>query len=109
MPGKRQRIARDSNYLVPASGFQSLQFRLIENLLGIQVRNKYQQQYYRDYFSAEEKAALSASEQGPTLLRLVEVCPARVPAQTHAHVPACRRAAHPPCGDEHKPRSTHVP
>ena len=64
-----------SNYLVPASGFQSLQFRLVENLLGVAVENrsKYQQLYYRDYFSEEEKAALAASEAGPSLLRLVEV------------------------------------
>jgi len=93
-----------SHYLVPASGFQSLQFRLIENLIGISVekRTKYQQQYYRDYFSEQDAQTLMASEQGPTLLFMVEVRKRVSPCGragrsrlTHARV-RCPCPMHPP-------------
>ncbi|XP_064536425.1 tryptophan 2,3-dioxygenase [Drosophila montana] len=62
-------------YLAPASGFQSLQFRLIENKLGVltEQRVKYNQKY-SDVFGNDEQAlhAIRSSEDGPSLLVLVQ-------------------------------------
>jgi tryptophan 2,3-dioxygenase len=62
--------------LAPASGFQSLQFRLIENKLGVAPhrRVKYNAQHYRQVFRTDaEIRMLDESEQMPSLLQLVEV------------------------------------
>ncbi|KAH8304331.1 hypothetical protein KR059_006769, partial [Drosophila kikkawai] len=61
-------------YLAPASGFQSLQFRLIENKLGVLTdqRVRYNQKY-SDVFSDEEaRNAIRSSEHEPSLLELVQ-------------------------------------
>lgn len=62
-------------YLAPASGFQSLQFRLIENKLGVknELRVNYGKQHYQKVF--EDPAAIQQiqeSEKEPTLLQLIE-------------------------------------
>ncbi|XP_037976399.2 tryptophan 2,3-dioxygenase [Plutella xylostella] len=63
------------NYLKPASGFQSLQFRLLENKLGLKqaLRVKYNSSY-QTVFGDDPEAmdALQKSEQEPALLALVE-------------------------------------
>uniref|UniRef100_A0A914YC99 Tryptophan 2,3-dioxygenase n=1 Tax=Panagrolaimus superbus TaxID=310955 RepID=A0A914YC99_9BILA len=64
-------------YLTSASGFQSLQFRLLENKLGVKNdhRVKYNQQHYRDVFRTDkEMEDLVDSETQPSLFKLVEVC-----------------------------------
>ena len=55
--------------LVPASGFQSMQFRLIENRLGLTPRHrlKIRGAAYTDVLSAEHSAAVHASETEPSL------------------------------------------
>ncbi|KAH8367801.1 hypothetical protein KR084_002939, partial [Drosophila pseudotakahashii] len=61
-------------YLAPASGFQSLQFRLIENKLGVltEQRVRYNQKY-SDVFSEEEaRNVIRSSEKDPSLLELVQ-------------------------------------
>lgn len=67
--------------LMPASGFQSVQFRLLENKLGIQMedRTQYQQKVYKGYFSEKDVKTLEASEQGVSLLRLIEKWLERTP------------------------------
>ncbi|NXL01972.1 T23O dioxygenase, partial [Mesembrinibis cayennensis] len=62
-------------YLSPASGFQSLQFRLLENKIGVpqSLRVPYNRRHYRDNFKGQEYELLLKSEQEPTLLQLVEV------------------------------------
>lgn len=62
-------------YLSPASGFQSLQFRLLENKIGVphNQRVPYNRRHYRDNFRDQESEHLLQSEQEPTLLQLVEV------------------------------------
>lgn len=62
-------------YLSPASGFQSLQFRLLENKIGVpqSLRVPYNRRHYRDNFKGQERELLLQSEQEPTLLQLVEV------------------------------------
>lgn len=67
------------DYLAPASGFQSFQFRLIENKLGIKNENRFNykpnqaNQPYLDVFK-ESKCieAIKKSEQEPSLFKLIE-------------------------------------
>ncbi|KAH9643811.1 hypothetical protein HF086_002309 [Spodoptera exigua] len=75
------------NYLRPASGFQSLQFRLLENKLGLKqaLRVKYNQSY-QTVFGDDPEAmeALQKSEQEPALLALIERWLERTPGlNTH--------------------------
>uniref|UniRef100_A0A663DWY6 Tryptophan 2,3-dioxygenase n=1 Tax=Aquila chrysaetos chrysaetos TaxID=223781 RepID=A0A663DWY6_AQUCH len=64
-------------YLSPASGFQSLQFRLLENKIGVpqSLRVPYNRRHYRDNFKGQDYELLLKSEQEPTLLQLVEAKP----------------------------------
>jgi tryptophan 2,3-dioxygenase len=69
-------------YLTSASGFQSLQFRLLENKLGVKNdhRVKYNQQHYRDVFRTDkEMEDLVDSETQPSLFKLVEKWLERTP------------------------------
>lgn len=63
-------------YLSPASGFQSLQFRILENKIGVSenLRVSYNRRHYRDIFKGRDSEKLLATETEPTLLKLVEVC-----------------------------------
>lgn len=64
------------SYLSPASGFQSLQFRLVENKLGLTDKSRvvYNQISYKNAFpSSHEQKALIDSLEEPTLLVLIEV------------------------------------
>ncbi|XP_064191426.1 tryptophan 2,3-dioxygenase B-like isoform X1 [Anguilla rostrata] len=69
------------SYLTPASGFQSLQFRLLENKLGVadSLRVPYNRKHYRDNFRGDENEILLRSEKEPTLLQLVEKWLERTP------------------------------
>ncbi|XP_020637056.3 tryptophan 2,3-dioxygenase [Pogona vitticeps] len=69
------------DYLSPASGFQSLQFRLLENKIGVpqSLRVPYNRRHYRDNFKEEENELLLKSEQELTLLQLVESWLERTP------------------------------
>lgn len=70
------------DYLCPASGFQSLQFRLLENKLGVKQehRVKYNQSYMR-VFGRDPNAieAIKRSEEEPSLSCLVQRWLARTP------------------------------
>ncbi|XP_012678908.1 tryptophan 2,3-dioxygenase B [Clupea harengus] len=68
-------------YLTPASGFQSLQFRLLENKIGVvdSLRVPYNRRHYRDNFQGLDSKAILKSEQEPTLLKLVEQWLERTP------------------------------
>ncbi len=64
------------SYLSPASGFQSLQFRLVENKLGLTDKSRvvYNQISYKNAFpSAHEQKELTDSLEEPTLLVVIEV------------------------------------
>jgi hypothetical protein len=64
------------SYLSPASGFQSLQFRLIENKLGLTDKSRvvYNQISYKNAFPiAREQNELMNSLEEPTFLELIEV------------------------------------
>jgi tryptophan 2,3-dioxygenase len=60
--------------LIPASGFQSVQFRLIENELGMQRRDRLQihDAPYTARFTPADAARVEASEKEPSLFDLVE-------------------------------------
>lgn len=67
--------------LVPASGFQSFQFRLIENRLGLQSekRLKYHQSKYHESLSPEHQLLMLASEKETSLYAAVEAWLERTP------------------------------
>src|SRR5262249_12262703 len=60
--------------LIPASGFQSVQFRLIENKLGMRRGDRLQIQNasYTSRFTPEDAARVEASEKEPSLFDLIE-------------------------------------
>jgi tryptophan 2,3-dioxygenase len=63
------------DYLSPASGFQSLQFRLLENKLGVKSEHRVRyNQNYSHVFGTDGEAidALQRSEQDPSLSDLVQ-------------------------------------
>ncbi|EEB10792.1 Tryptophan 2,3-dioxygenase, putative [Pediculus humanus corporis] len=70
------------DYLSPASGFQSLQFRLLENKLGVKLdhRMRYSQRYSKVFDrDPEAVAAIKKSETEPSLGKLVESWLERTP------------------------------
>lgn len=70
------------NYLSPASGFQSLQFRLLENKLGVKQehRVKYNQRYSVVFGNDTEAIqAIEKSEAEPSLATLIEQWLERTP------------------------------
>jgi tryptophan 2,3-dioxygenase len=59
--------------LIPASGLQSVQFRLVENKLGMRRQDRLQvQAHYTSRLSEEDAARVAASEKGPSLFDLIE-------------------------------------
>lgn len=76
-------------YLSPASGFQSLQFRLLENKIGVpqSLRVPYNRRHYRDNFKGQDYELLLQSEQEPTLLQLVEVTTSVLDLPFSFHLP----------------------
>ncbi|CAI4231193.1 unnamed protein product [Auanema sp. JU1783] len=76
-------------YLTPASGFQSLQFRLLENKLGVRPtrRIKYNATHYKNVFlETRETDALIQSEEEPSLLTLIQNWLERTPGLKLAEV-----------------------
>lgn len=62
------------DFLIPASGFQSVQFRLIENRLGMPRHGRlpYEDAPYTARFRPEDRERLVESEREPSLFDLVE-------------------------------------
>eukprot|EP01112_Ceratiomyxa_fruticulosa_P014018 TRINITY_DN3988_c0_g1_i1.p1 TRINITY_DN3988_c0_g1~~TRINITY_DN3988_c0_g1_i1.p1 ORF type:complete len:439 (+),score=72.81 TRINITY_DN3988_c0_g1_i1:168-1484(+) len=73
------------NLLSPASGFQSLQFRMLENALGLppSSRVRYQSSHYHTFFHEEHAKALERSEKEPSLLFLIVRWLERMPFLTY--------------------------
>lgn len=69
------------DYLMPASGFQSIQFRMIELKLGL--REKYRIGMAKEFFNSrlkkEDRDLLTELEEQPTLFELVDNWLARMP------------------------------
>lgn len=71
------------NLLTPSSGFQSLQFRLIEARLGLTLDNRHHKDYYKRTgeggFTQQHFTAISDAEEKPTLLQLINRWLERLP------------------------------
>lgn len=69
------------NYLSPASGFQSYQFRITEVMLGLKNENRitYGGHHYTTFFNEEQKAELEKLEQSDSLLQLIDKWLERTP------------------------------
>ncbi len=69
------------NYLGTASGFQSFQFRLLENKLGLRRadRPKYGNKEYFEEFDQQKQDVLLQSEKSPSMLKLLESWLERTP------------------------------
>lgn len=69
------------DYLVPASGFQSYQFRLIENKLGLKPaqRKSFDRRAYYSRLSTEHQKLIRKAEQTPNLFDLLDSWLARTP------------------------------
>lgn len=69
------------DYLVPASGFQSIQFKLIEALLGIkaQHRMEVEKQFFNSRLKAEDKKLLEEEELKVSIFELLEAWLERMP------------------------------
>lgn len=62
------------NYLFPASGFQSYNFRIAEVMLGLKNRHRitYGGYHYAAFFDEKQKAEMEALENGQSVLEVVE-------------------------------------
>jgi tryptophan 2,3-dioxygenase len=67
------------DFLYPASGFQSGQFRLIENKMGLEHRLTYNKQDYKTSLVEPDAQKAQATEQAPTLFDLLEKWLERTP------------------------------
>ena len=71
------------NLLTPSSGFQSLQFRLVETKLGLTMDSRHQKDYYKRTsdggFSPEDFERINAAEKDKSLLFLVNNWLERMP------------------------------
>jgi tryptophan 2,3-dioxygenase len=71
------------NLLTPSSGFQSVQFRLLEARLGLQMDNRHQKDYYKRVneggFAQADYNSINQTEEQPNLLQLVNNWLERMP------------------------------
>lgn len=69
------------DYLVPASGFQSLQFRLVEATLGIKPehRMEVEKQFFTSRLKPEDRQKLEKVEKEISILELIEIWLSRMP------------------------------
>lgn len=69
------------NYLFPASGFQSLQFRMIESMMGLREEDRmtYNGHSYKIVFTDEQQKLLKDIEEGGSLFELIEDWLERIP------------------------------
>src|SRR6201996_6001090 len=65
--------------LRPASGFQSVQFKLLEARLGLKYEHRFGKQYYLSQLRPEEADRIRAAEQAPSLLQLLNAWLERMP------------------------------
>ena len=65
--------------LRPASGFQSMQFKILEAKLGLRMEQRFGKQYYTSQLRPEHKAEIEALEGQPTFFDLVNAWLERMP------------------------------
>jgi tryptophan 2,3-dioxygenase len=74
--------------LRPASGFQSMQFKVLEAKLGLRMEQRFGRQYYTSQLKPEHKAEIEALEGQPTFLDLVNGWLERMPFLEERYWPA---------------------
>ncbi len=67
------------NMLRPASGFQSIQFKLLEALLGLRMENRHMQEYYISQLKPEDVEIIRAVEKKKPLIDLINEWLERMP------------------------------
>ena len=69
------------DYLFPASGFQSFQFRVIETMLGLNDDNRitYNDKHFTSVFNEEQVKAIKSIQESGSMLQLVEKWLERTP------------------------------
>ena len=67
------------NLLIPASGFQSWQFKILEAKLGLKFENRHGQEYYISQLKQKEIDIIKAAEDGKTLIELLNNWLERMP------------------------------
>ncbi len=65
--------------LRPASGFQSMQFKILEAKLGLRMESRHGKQYYTSQLKPEHKAQIEALEGQPTFFDLINGWLGRMP------------------------------
>jgi tryptophan 2,3-dioxygenase len=65
--------------LRPASGFQSMQFQILETKLGLRSENRYGKEYFVSQLREEDRNSILALEDQPTLIELVNKWLNRMP------------------------------
>ena len=65
--------------LRPASGFQSVQFKILEAKLGLQFDKRHGQQYYTSQLNEEEVKVIRNAEAGPSVIELINTWLERMP------------------------------
>ena len=74
--------------LRPASGFQSMQFKILEARLGLRMEARFGKQYYTSQLRPDHKAEIEKLENAPTLLELVNSWLERMPFLAERYWPA---------------------
>jgi len=94
--------------LFPASGFQSVQWRIMENRLGLpaSVRLKYGKRDYKTFLKPEDAAKVVLSEEAPSLLFLVDKWLARAPMVRAFGAPHAKTATSPKAATSEEEPST---
>ncbi|MBK7382444.1 MAG: tryptophan 2,3-dioxygenase [Flavobacteriales bacterium] len=74
--------------LRPASGFQSMQFKILEARLGLRMEARFGKQYYTSQLKPEHKAEIEALEGETTFFELIDGWLARMPFFDAAYWPS---------------------
>ncbi|MFM7079896.1 MAG: tryptophan 2,3-dioxygenase [Bacteroidota bacterium] len=67
------------NLLRPASGFQSIQFKIVEALLGLRLENRHGKDYYLSQLKEEDKETIRKVEEGSSLIEEINNWLERMP------------------------------
>lgn len=59
------------DFLRPASGFQSIQFKILESKLGLKYENRYGQEYYLSQLKPEDRQTVIDAEKNPSVMLLL--------------------------------------
>lgn len=73
------------NFLRPASGFQSWQFKVMEARLGLRFEDRHGKEYYLKQLRQEHVKLIKDAEKLPSLLELVDAWLARMPFFSEEH------------------------